>query len=252
MAHLQLEHVGVDFPIFGANKNLRISLIAGLTGGKILPKTMQTKSIVIKALDDINLNLSSGDRVGLMGHNGAGKSTLRRVLAGIYHPTSGSISIDGKLTPLLNLTPGLEMEDSGYDNILTVGMLLGMSGAEIAEKAPEIIEFSGLGDYIHFPIRTYSSGMQARLAFSIATSLDPGIMLLDEGISAADASFADKAARRVNELIARTEILVLASHSDALIESMCDQAILMHHGRLLEFGPIASVKAAYHKIVQAG
>lgn len=251
MAHLLLEHVGVDFPIFGANKNLRISLIAGLTGGRILPKTMQANSVIIKALDDINLHLRSGDRVGLMGHNGAGKSTLLRVLAGVYHPTSGRISIEGRLTPLLNLTPGMEMEDSGYDNIFTVGMLLGMSRQEVEEKAPGIVEFSGLGDYINFPIRTYSSGMQARLAFAISTSLDPGILLLDEGIGAADAAFADKAARRVNELIERTEILVLASHSDTLIESMCDKALLMHHGRLLEFGGIASVKKAYQKVMQA-
>jgi ABC-type polysaccharide/polyol phosphate transport system ATPase subunit len=252
MAHLLLDHVGVDFPIFGANKNLRISLIAGLTGGKILPKTMQARSVIIKALDDINLHLRSGDRVGLMGHNGAGKSTLLRVLAGVYHPTAGRISIEGRLTPLLNLTPGIEMEDSGYDNIFTVGMLLGMSRREVEEKAPGIVEFSGVGDYINFPIRTYSSGMQARLAFAISTSLDPGILLLDEGIGAADAAFADKAARRVNELIERTEILVLASHSDALIESMCDKALLLHHGRLLEFGAIANVKRAYQKVVQAG
>lgn len=252
MAHLLLDHVGVDFPIFGANKNLRISLIAGLTGGKILPKTMQAGSIIVKALDDINLHLRSGDRVGLMGHNGAGKSTLLRVLAGVYHPTSGRISIEGKLTPLLNLTPGMEMEDSGYDNIFTVGMLLGMSRAEVEEKAPAIMEFSGLGDYINFPIRTYSSGMQARLAFAISTSLDPGILLLDEGIGAADAAFAEKAAKRVNELIERTEILVLASHSDTLIESMCDKALLLHHGRLLELGAIADVKRAYQKIMQTG
>lgn len=252
MAHLLLDHVGVDFPIFGANKNLRISLIAGLTGGKILPKTMQAGSIIVKALDDINLHLRSGDRVGLMGHNGAGKSTLLRVLAGVYHPTSGRISIEGKLTPLLNLSPGMEMEDSGYDNIFTVGMLLGMSRAEVEEKAPAIMEFSGLGDYINFPIRTYSSGMQARLAFAISTSLDPGILLLDEGIGAADAAFAEKAAKRVNELIERTEILVLASHSDTLIESMCDKALLLHHGRLLELGAIADVKRAYQKIMQTG
>lgn len=252
MAHLLLEHVGVDFPIFGANKNLRISLIAGLTGGRILPKTMQAHSVIVKALDDINIHLRSGDRVGLMGHNGAGKSTLLKVLAGVYHPTSGRISIEGRLTPLLNLTPGIEMEDSGYDNIFTVGMLLGMTKQEIAEKAPGIIEFSGLGDYINFPVRTYSSGMQARLAFAISTSLDPGILLLDEGIGAADAAFAEKAARRVNDLIERTEILVLASHSDTLIESMCDKALLMHHGKVLEFGGIDSVKKAYQKIVQAG
>jgi ABC-type polysaccharide/polyol phosphate transport system ATPase subunit len=252
MSRLALEGVGVDFPIFGANKNLRLSLLGGITGGRILPKTLQTKSVVIKALDDISLELNSGDRIGLIGHNGAGKSTLLRVMAGVYHPTAGRVRVEGRLTPLLNLTPGIEQEDSGYDNILTIGMLLGMSLEEITAKAPEIMEFSELGDYIHFPIRTYSTGMQARLAFSISTSVDPGILLLDEGIGAADARFTEKAERRINELIERTEILVLASHSEALVESMCDKAALLHHGRLLELGKIEVVKNAYHKVLQSG
>jgi ABC-type polysaccharide/polyol phosphate transport system ATPase subunit len=251
MSHIFLDHVGVDFPIFGAAKNLRISLLHGLTGGRILPRSLQADAVVVKALEDVSLDLRRGDRVALMGHNGAGKSTLLRVLAGIYYPTSGRLRIEGRLTPLLNTTPGIEPEDSGYDNIVTIGMLLGMPLAEIREKAAEIIEFSGLGDYIHLPIRTYSSGMQARLAFSIATSLDPGILLLDEGIGAADARFAEKAARRVNDLISRTEILVLASHSDALIDSMCDKALLLHHGRVLEYGAVPEVRRAYYKVLAA-
>lgn len=250
MTQLALQNVGVDFPIFGSNKNLRLSLLAGVTGGRILPRRMQTSNVVVKALEDISLELRSGDRVGLMGHNGAGKSTLLRVMAGVYHPTSGQIVIEGKLTPLLNLTPGIELEDTGYDNIITVGMLLGMSLAEITAKAPSIVEFSELGDYIHLPIRTYSTGMQARLGFSIATSMDPGILLLDEGIGAADARFADKATRRVKDMMERTEILVLASHSDALIESMCDRAALLHHGRLVEFGSVPAVKSSYYKLLQ--
>ena len=251
MSSLLLENVGVDFPIFGAHKNLRLSLLAGVTGGRILPKRMQAP-VIIKALDDITLELRSGERIGLMGHNGAGKSTLLKVMAGVYHPTVGRMRVEGKLTPLLNLTPGIELEDTGYENIITVGMLLGMSFDEITAKAPGIIEFSELGDYIHFPIRTYSSGMQARLAFSIATSLEPGILLLDEGIGAADARFSEKAARRTREMMDKTDILVLASHSEAMIESMCDKAALLHHGRLLEIGSFESVKNAYHRIIQSG
>jgi ABC-type polysaccharide/polyol phosphate transport system ATPase subunit len=248
MAHIHLQHACVDFPIFGATKNLRLSLISGLTGGKILPKSMQTKAMIVKALDDINLELKSGDRIGLIGHNGAGKSTLLRVLAGVYQPTSGTIHIEGRITPLLNQTPGVEVEDTGYENILTIGMLLGMTLIEITEKAPEIIEFSGLGDYIHLPIRTYSSGMQARLGFSICTSLEPGVLLLDEGIGAADAQFAEKASLRIKKMVEQTEILVLASHSDAMIASMCDRAALIHHGRLMELGPVAEVMKAYQKV----
>jgi ABC-2 type transport system ATP-binding protein/lipopolysaccharide transport system ATP-binding protein len=248
MSRLSLQKVGVDFPIFGSHKNLRLSLLAGVTGGRILPKHME-KPVIVKALDDISLELGRGDRIGLMGHNGAGKSTLLRVMAGVYYPTHGRMEIEGSLTPLLNLTPGMEQEDTGYDNIITVGMLLGMTLQEITAKAPGIIEFSELGDYINLPVRTYSSGMQARLTFSIATSVEPGILLLDEGIGAADAHFAEKAAKRTKEMMEKTEILVLASHSDALLESMCDKGALMHHGRLVEVGPFAAVKAAYHKLI---
>ena len=142
----------------------------------------------------------------------------------------------------------MEIEDSGYENIITIGMLLGMSRLEITNKAPEIIEFSGLGDYINLPIRTYSTGMQARLGFSICTALEPGILLLDEGIGAADAQFADKASKRVKGMVEQTEILVLASHSESMIESMCNRAALIHHGQLMELGPVDQVMKAYKKV----
>jgi ABC-type polysaccharide/polyol phosphate transport system ATPase subunit len=248
---LSLQNIEVDFPIFGSKKNLRLSVLAGVTGGR-LSKRIQSSNVVVKALDNVSLELKSGDRVGLIGHNGAGKTTLLRVMAGVYHPTAGRMHIEGRLTPLLNLTPGIEQEDTGYDNIITVGMLLGMSREYITAKAPEIAEFSELGDYIHLPVRAYSTGMQARLAFSIATSLEPGILLLDEGIAAADAAFSEKASQRVKELTERTEILVLASHSDALIDQMCDRAALLHHGKLIDFGPIKTVRATYQKLVEAG
>jgi ABC-type polysaccharide/polyol phosphate transport system ATPase subunit len=203
---------------------------------------------MVKALEDVTLELRSGDRLGLIGHNGAGKSTLLRVIGGIYTPTAGRVTVSGRITPLLNQSPGLEMEDTGYENIITVGMLLGMSLEEIKGKAPEIIEFSDLGDYIHLPVRTYSTGMLARLSFSIATALDPGILLLDEGIGTADARFADKASRRVKDLIARTDILVLASHSEDMIGSMCNKAALLHHGRILEIGAVSDVFRSYRKL----
>jgi ABC-type polysaccharide/polyol phosphate transport system ATPase subunit len=247
-----MENVGIDFPIFGARKNLRLSFLAGLTGGRILPERMRKETIVVTALEGISLELRSGDRIGLMGHNGAGKSTLLRVLAGVYKPTAGRIDIDGKLTPMLELTPGIEMEDTGYDNIITVGLLLGMTLEEITAKAPEIIEFSELGDFIYLPVRTYSSGMQVRLGASIATSIDPGILLLDEGIGAADAGFNHKLSQRVKALLERTEILVLASHSEGLLGSMCDRAALLHHGRMLEIGSFDAVQKAYHRILQQG
>lgn len=251
MSHVKLENVGVDFVMFGSKRNLRLSFIDGITGGRILPEKLKGKTVVIKALEGISLELSSGDRLGLLGHNGAGKSTLLRVLGGIYTPTAGKISINGKITPLLNQSPGMEPDDTGYDNILTVGMLLGMSLDKIKAKAPEIIAFSDLGDYIHLPVRTYSSGMLARLSFSIATSLDPGILLLDEGIGTADAKFADKASRRVKELLSNTDILVFASHNDTQIAEWCNKAALMHHGRMVDMGDVAEITKHYHSLLQS-
>lgn len=251
MSYIQLKNVGVNFPIFGANRNLRLTLLSGLTGGQIVTgNSDSSNSIAVKSLQDISFELRSGDRIGLIGHNGAGKSTLLRVLAGVYKPTEGSITIEGKITPLLQQSPGLEMEDSGYENIITCGMLLGMSFDEIQSKISHIIEFSDLGDYIHLPVRTYSSGMLARLSFSIATSIDPGILLLDEGIGAADARFSEKAAKRIEDLISKTDILVLASHSDALINSMCDKAILLHHGRIRNIGPVPEIAKDYQRLLE--
>jgi ABC-type polysaccharide/polyol phosphate transport system ATPase subunit len=251
MSRVTLTGIGVDFVSFGASRDLKLSMLGGLTGGRILPERLSRKSVVIKALEDISLDLKSGDRVGLIGHNGAGKSTLLRVLGGIYTPSAGELRITGKLTPLLHQTPTLEMDDTGHDNIVTCGMLMGMRLAEIEAKVPEIAAFSDLGDYIHLPLRTYSSGMLARLMFSIVTSLEPGILLLDEDIGTVDAQFSEKASRRVKELIAKTDILVLASHADELINSMCNKAALLHHGRLLEFGPVAEVMKSYRRAVES-
>ncbi|MBI2317038.1 MAG: ABC transporter ATP-binding protein [Betaproteobacteria bacterium] len=248
MSLIQLEKVCVDFAVFGASHNLRISLLQGLTGGRILPKSMAQAPVIVRALEDITLEIRSGERVGLLGHNGAGKSTLLRVLAGVYHPAAGRVTIRGKVTALLNLTPGLDVEDSGYENIITCGMLLGLSLEEIRAKAPQIIEFSELGDYIHLPARTYSSGMLTRLGFSIATALDPNILLLDEWLGAGDAMFNEKANRRIKEKVDETDIVIFASHSEALIESMCDKAALIHHGRLLEFGPVSAVRKRYREL----
>jgi ABC-type polysaccharide/polyol phosphate transport system ATPase subunit len=251
MSSLKLINVGVDFPIFGSAKNLRLSLLSGVTGGKIFGGRLKGEGISVKALEDITLELRSGDRVGLIGHNGAGKSTLLRVMAGVYMPTTGYIESTGKITPLLHQAPGLEPEDTGYENIITCGLLLGMTYDEVIEKIPKIIEFSDLGDYIHLPVRTYSSGMLARLSFSVATSIDPGVLLLDEGIGAADSRFSSKAAKRIKELIAKTDVLVLASHSEALIDSMCNKAALMHHGRLIDFGNVKEISISYQKLIDS-
>ena len=199
----------------------------------------------MRALHNVSLKLGHGDRLGILGHNGAGKSTLLRVMAGVYVPAAGRVIIDGRVSPLFNTSPGLDIDDTGYENIVTCGMLLGMTLNEIRVKTPEIAEFTELGDYLNLPVRTYSTGMVTRLGFAIATSIHPEILLLDEGLGAGDARFAEHAKRRIDALIERSSILVLASHSEALIRSMCNRAMLLDGGRIAMLGGVDDVIERY-------
>lgn len=251
MAKITLEKVTVDFPIYGASsKSLRQTLL-GRTGGSIRHEGPRQQHIVVRALEDVSLTLNDGDRVGLVGHNGAGKSTLLRVLAKVYAPTTGTIHIEGKISSLFNTSPGLDMDDTGYENILTCGLFLGMTPAEIRSKTPEIAEFSELGEYLTLPVRTYSTGMITRLGYAIATSVDPNILLLDEGLATGDARFAARAEARFAHLIGRSSILVLASHSDAMIRSMCNRAILMEAGKVISQGNVDEIFDLYQSRMAA-
>ena len=247
MASVVVNNVTIDFPIYGStHRSLRQTLFAR-TGGLIRREGHRHKRVVVRALDKISFQLDHGDRLGLIGHNGAGKSTLLKALAGVYWPDFGSIRIEGRISPLFVSAPGLDLEDSGYENIKTCGMFLGMNSDEIERKAPEIAEFCELGEYLELPVRTYSAGMITRLCFAIATSIDPDILLLDEGLAAGDARFAARAEDRMQALIQRTRILVLASHSDALIKGMCNKGALMEKGRILAIGPVKDILAQYHQ-----
>jgi ABC-type polysaccharide/polyol phosphate transport system ATPase subunit len=241
-------NVTIDVPIYGAShRSLRQTLLAR-TGGLIRHEGAgRQQRVIIRALDNVSFTLRNGDRLGLIGHNGAGKSTLLKVLAGVYTPDSGSIRIEGRVSPLFNAAPGLDPDDNGYENIKTCGMFLGMSSEEINRKLPDIVDFCELGEYLDLPVRTYSTGMVARLGFAIATAIEPDILLLDEGLGAGDARFAARAESRMQGLIQRTRILVLASHSDPLIRSMCNRAVLLEKGRVIEIGPIDEVINRYHE-----
>jgi len=246
MSYLKLEKICIDFEVQNY-RQISTSFINGIIGGKFIGK--KNKNIVIRALDNINLEIKTGDRIGLVGANGAGKSTLLRTLARVFKPSEGKFTWEGKITPLLNQTPGMEMEDTGLENIEIVCMLLGMSEEEIGEKINGIVEFSGLGDFINMPIRTYSTGMLARLGFSIATSINPGILIVDEGIGAADAQFSEKAAKKVNELLNASEILILASHSQHMIEQWCEKAIWLDHGKIQMIGSVTEVFTSYNNFI---
>lgn len=245
MASITLENVTLDYPIYGASHRSFRSVLLGKTGGLIRREGNRQQRVVVRALENVSLRLQHGDRLGLLGHNGAGKSTLLRLLAGVYAPVSGKIITEGKISPLFITSPGVDAEDTGYENIRTCGMYLGMTDEQIKCKLPDIADFSELGDYLALPVRTYSAGMLMRLGFAIATSIDPDILLLDEGLGAGDARFAAKAEKRMNELIGRSSILVLASHSDTMIHDLCNKAALMEKGKLVLIGPVDEVIAEY-------
>jgi ABC-type polysaccharide/polyol phosphate transport system ATPase subunit len=252
MARVILENVRVDFPIYGAQqRSLRTAIVQRATGGLIHRGGRQKERVVVRALSDVSLRLEEGDRLGLIGHNGSGKSTLLKVIAGIYEPIVGTRVVEGRVTPLFDMMPGLDPEDTGYENILTSGMLLGMSRDQVESKIPEIEEFSELGEYLALPMRTYSAGMTTRLGFALVTALEPGVLLMDEGFGAADLRFTERAAQRMDEFIGRSRIIVLTSHSEGMIKSMCNKAGLMHEGQLRALGPVDDIIEQYQSMVHA-
>lgn len=236
-SYIKLNDVSVIFPIYNAsNRSLKKRVINMATGGKIA--TDSGKKVTIKSLTNINLELKKGDRIGLTGHNGAGKSTLLRVLSGVYVPSVGTIELKGKIVSLLDISVGMDGESTGYENIMLRGILLGFSSEQIAQKIDEIAEFSELGDYLNMPMRTYSSGMNLRLAFSIITAFPADIILMDEWLSVGDARFNKKASERLEEMVKDSSILVLASHDDALVKRLCNKVITLEHGQIKEIEEI--------------
>ena len=246
MARIRLEDVSVSFPVYSATgRSLKTHLLAATTGGQISSDPGSRGVTVVEALQNISLDLKDGDRVGLVGHNGAGKTTLLRVLAGIYEPNLGRVSIDGNVVPLLSINLGMDPESTGYENIMLRGLYLGLTKQQIRDQTDEIAAFTELGDFLNLPIRTYSDGMRMRLAFAISTSVPPDILLLDEGIGAGDASFLRKASLRLKRFTEQVSIIVLSSHSEDLIRRMCSKSVLLEHGRVLAFGDTEDVLATY-------
>jgi lipopolysaccharide transport system ATP-binding protein len=231
MAYLCLKDCSLHLPVYGAgNRSLKQMMLSAATGGRIASNSRHIT--VVEALRNVSLDLASGDRVGLVGHNGAGKTTLLRMLAGIYEPTIGTYSHAGRITSLLDVTLGLDVEATGYENILLRGLILGASKAEMKRLTPQIAEFSELGDYLNMPVRTYSSGMVLRLAFSIVTSVPADVLLMDEWLSVGDASFVAKAEERMKVFVGQASIMVLASHNPKIIEELCNVIVTLEHGEI--------------------
>lgn len=250
MVSVDLEHVAVDFRIYGAARSFRKALFSRNTGGIVSRDGNRT--VTVRALEDITLHFREGDRVGVLGHNGAGKTTLLRVLAGVYQPTQGRVAVNGRTSPLFTTSPGLDLDDTGYENIVNCGLFFGMSREEIRRHTPDIEAFAELGEYMSLPVRTYSAGMLVRLTFAIATSIDPEILILDEGLSAGDARFAERAKRRVDSLIERAKILIIASHSEALIESMCNRALVLRGGHVVADTTVREASEIYKHLGLTG
>jgi ABC-type polysaccharide/polyol phosphate transport system ATPase subunit len=251
LSFLRLRNISVEFPIYqGSSRSLKKVLLATSTRGNLARDGLDR--ISVRALNDISLDLDSGDRLALIGPNGAGKTTLLKVLAGVFEPTRGTFFSSGTVASLLDTQVGLQTDATGRENIILRGMFMGIRPRDMRRLAPEIGEFTELGDYLDMPVRTYSSGMMVRLAFAISTCIPPDILIMDEWLMAGDAQFLDKAQRRVANFVRASSILVLASHSMELVGEWCNRAILLHQGRIAASGSVKEVAAAYHHLIEQG
>ena len=233
MARIIADSIVVEFPIYGGkSRSLKSTFMRTATGG-LLARDAADR-VVVRAIDHCSFDIQQGDRVGLLGHNGSGKTTLLRVLAGVYEPSLGTISVLGKVAPMLSITLGMDMEATGLENIYLRGVVMGMKPREIEPLVNEICEFSELGDYIYMPVRTYSSGMAMRLAFAVSTSVSADIILMDEWLSVGDSSFAKKAETRLAQVVEQAKILVIATHDEELIRKNCNRVFRLDHGRMTD------------------
>ena len=233
MAYILLKNVCVDFPVYDATtgRSLKKQLMQAATGG--LMGSNERGCMVVRALKNLSLELKEGDRLGVVGHNGAGKSTLLRVISKIYEPTAGAVTIDGKVTSLIDLSLGMDGSATGIENIFLRGALLGFNRRWLSTKVKDIVDFAGLGNFIKMPLRTYSTGMQMRLAFSIATLQQPEILVMDEWLTVGDAEFQEKAQQRLKHIVKKTSILIIATHSPELVQRTCNRMIRLERGSLV-------------------
>ncbi|MGX9431736.1 MULTISPECIES: ABC transporter ATP-binding protein [Bradyrhizobium] len=245
MNRISLNNVDLHYHSAAFRERSLKSLLAGAVTGK---KIRQGQIHHIHALKGVSVEIKAGERVGLLGHNGAGKSTFLKMVAGLYPISGGERIVEGRIRSLFDLSLGFEPDASGRENILYRGLLLGMSPKKMREIEDEVVRFADLGEFIDYPIKTYSAGMQVRLAFAVSTAVEGDVLLLDEVIGAGDAAFITKAQNRIRALIEKSEILVLASHDFASLKSMCDRGLVFHHGEIVFDGSIEASIAQYKYI----
>lgn len=242
---IELKNVSVDYPLdLKDGASLKSALLNVFNKNRKQPKSHY------RALDNVSLKIEKGERVGLIGLNGAGKSTMLRVMSRIFQPSLGTVRIVGRVSPLLDFATGLELHHTGIENIRIRLMFLGEPPEEIERKIGEIAEFSELGEFIHMPAKTYSTGMFMRLAFATSTAINPEILIADEVVGAGDAQFAEKAKYRIEELLSGERTTVLSSHSMDLIRNFCDRVIWLHHGKIIADGGCEEIINEYESSIQ--
>jgi ABC-type polysaccharide/polyol phosphate transport system ATPase subunit len=241
MAKIELDRVSLTFRV--RKQQTRMTLKEYLVRGLFLRQIQPMMEV--RALQDLSLTITPGERVGIIGANGAGKSTLLKLLAGIYEPTQGKRRVTGTISSLFDLMLGFESEASGWENIRYRGYLQGETPRSLGKKIEAIAEFAELGEFLNMPVRYYSAGMLVRLAFAIATTIEPEVLLVDEVLSVGDRAFQEKARRRMREMMAQAELIVCVSHDLDSLARLCERGIWLDHGRLREDGPIEEVVAAY-------
>ncbi|HJT76673.1 MAG TPA: ABC transporter ATP-binding protein [Gemmataceae bacterium] len=245
MTRIELDRVNLTF---------KVRRHGGITLKEFIVRQLFRRSfnplVEVHALQDVTFHAREGDRVGILGHNGAGKSTLLKLLAGVYLPTRGRRVVVGRISSLFDIALGFEMEATGWENIAYRGYLQGETPKSIRKKEKAIAEFSELGDFLDMPVRFYSAGMLVRLAFSIATAIEPEILLVDEVLSAGDLAFQGKARARMQEMMAKARLIIMVSHDLGSMAKICERVLWLDHGRVRQEGAPAEVIAAYTASVQ--
>lgn len=237
MVSIVVTDLTLRFPVYGVDaRSLKKHLARVTVGGRL--GSAHAHATEVTALSNVNLELQAGDRLGLIGHNGSGKTTLLRALSGAYEPDEGQIEVNGRIAALLDLSLGIDPSATGLDNIRLRGRIAGLSRREIEHKLTDIAEFTGLGPFLAMPLKTYSAGMQARLAFAVATSVEADVLLMDEWIAVGDADFQKMAHQRLMNLVERAGILVLASHDIELLRLYCNKVMRLEGGVASRIVPI--------------
>ncbi len=251
MVFIEAKNIYLEYPVFGGSDWVRSAETSKATavGGIVTRKNK--RQAFVQALSDISFRLEEGQSVGLIGRNGAGKSSLLKVLAGIYHPTRGEVLSQGNIRSLLALNAGVETHLSGLTNIRRLCLLTGADPKDVPKLTEEVVDFCELGDFIHLPMNTYSSGMLVRLTFAIHTAVAPEVLLIDEGLGVGDMAFMQKTRDRLKRVLGDTKVVVFASHSTRMLKELCDQGLWLEKGKIKAFGDIDDVLEQYESAQQS-